>query len=531
MAIVQVSRITHRKGLSENLPQLAGAEFGWVIDDRRLYIGNGTIEEGAPAIGNTEILTEYSDILSIADTYTYQGSEAGYTVVTGVTSGDPIQRTLQSKLDDFASVRDFGAVGDGVTDDTDAINRALFQLFCREINTEIRRSLFFPAGTYRVTNSVNIPPYAKLYGEGSESSIIKLDVGGDSSFGDYVARTADGDQQIGVNIGNNSAVAPQNIEISAMSFQSDEIQDIFLVEDTVQMSFSDVNFIGPLVQADLTDAGDDIACVRFGSTVALVTKQVTFDRCRFSGCSYGINTDEQVQSVTVSNSRFDTLYQGVLLGQGTPVNGGPEGFRLIQNLFDNIAYEGIIIGDVNTNMTGYNIFLDVANDFQGLGTPEASVIEISGDNNVSVGDMFERDETDNLTFARIDVNNKRVFALDKGERYKFGTYNREVGKTASLSITGSATNIFTVSTSLMSAFTVTYKFTETGGSATRFGKLTIVAQDSDDSTGSLTYTDNYTENNATGLILSVEQTGSTTVAIKYTASVAGTFNYSIDHLG
>ena len=55
MAIVQISRITQRKGLSENLPQLAGAEFGWVIDQRRLFIGNGTIQEGAPAIGNTEI--------------------------------------------------------------------------------------------------------------------------------------------------------------------------------------------------------------------------------------------------------------------------------------------------------------------------------------------------------------------------------------------------------------------------------------------------------------------------------------------
>ena len=52
MAIVQVSRITHRKGLSENLPQLAGAEFGWVIDQRTLYIGNGTLAEGAPAVGN-----------------------------------------------------------------------------------------------------------------------------------------------------------------------------------------------------------------------------------------------------------------------------------------------------------------------------------------------------------------------------------------------------------------------------------------------------------------------------------------------
>ena len=64
MAIVQVSRITNRKGLAENVPQLAGAELGWAIDERRLFIGNGTLQEGAPIIGNTEVLTEYSDVFS-----------------------------------------------------------------------------------------------------------------------------------------------------------------------------------------------------------------------------------------------------------------------------------------------------------------------------------------------------------------------------------------------------------------------------------------------------------------------------------
>ncbi len=63
MAIVQISRITNRKGLQENLPQLAGAELGWSIDSRRLYIGNGTLQEGAPVIGNTEVLTEFSEII------------------------------------------------------------------------------------------------------------------------------------------------------------------------------------------------------------------------------------------------------------------------------------------------------------------------------------------------------------------------------------------------------------------------------------------------------------------------------------
>jgi hypothetical protein len=62
VAIVQISQITNRKGRNENLPQLAGGELGWSVDTRQLYIGNGTIQEGAPEIGNTEILTEFSQL-------------------------------------------------------------------------------------------------------------------------------------------------------------------------------------------------------------------------------------------------------------------------------------------------------------------------------------------------------------------------------------------------------------------------------------------------------------------------------------
>ena len=80
MAIVQISRITQRKGLENDLPQpLAGAEFGWATDSRQLFIGNGTIEDGAPVVGNIEVLTEFSDILGFATAYTYDGAAAGYT--------------------------------------------------------------------------------------------------------------------------------------------------------------------------------------------------------------------------------------------------------------------------------------------------------------------------------------------------------------------------------------------------------------------------------------------------------------------
>ena len=87
MAIVQISQITNRKGYNSNLPQLAGAEFGWSTDTRQLYIGNGTLEEGAPIIGNTEILTEFSDLTPIPTTVTLVDDTASPTTAFRLTAG------------------------------------------------------------------------------------------------------------------------------------------------------------------------------------------------------------------------------------------------------------------------------------------------------------------------------------------------------------------------------------------------------------------------------------------------------------
>ena len=69
MAVIQISRIQHRRGLEADLPNLASAELGWSLDTRKLYIGNGTPEEGAPSVGRTEILTQYS-ILDFETSFT-----------------------------------------------------------------------------------------------------------------------------------------------------------------------------------------------------------------------------------------------------------------------------------------------------------------------------------------------------------------------------------------------------------------------------------------------------------------------------
>ena len=172
MAVVQISRIQVRRGQKNQgsgVPQLAGGELGWAVDSRELYIGNGSVAEGAPAVGNTKLITQHDDLFTLANTYTYL---AGETVQTGVTPTSPIKRTLQAALDEVVSIRSFGAEGDG-TDQTVAIQRAIDQLYINSSTKGTEQSrvkLHFPAGIYTTTSTIYIPPFATLIGEGSDKT-------------------------------------------------------------------------------------------------------------------------------------------------------------------------------------------------------------------------------------------------------------------------------------------------------------------------------------------------------------------------
>ena len=574
MAIVQVSRITVRKGLLSDLPSpLAGGEIGFAQDSRQLFIGNGTLIDGAPVLGNTEILTEFSDILGFATSYTYRGAAGGYIVETGPTPSNPVTQSLQSRLDSYAVITDFGAIGDGETDCTDAINRALYQIFCVDNNPQIRRSIFFPAGNYVITDTLNIPPYAKLYGEGADSSIINFNIQpwqqltayatgvlvlyassyyrsinpvpptrttapnadatywAEETLPSYIVRTADSLQQVGPQISANGATAPRNIEVSSMSFITNMIHDGLLLQDADQCYFDSVNFIGPENQTSIiaNTNVDDISAVRFASTTSNVCEQITLDKCRFTGWIYGANTDQQVKGVTISNGQFDTLYQGVVLGAGTVVNGGATGFRVLHNNFDLIYANGVVFDDVELNATGYNTFYNVGNKFGALDAPFYSIVDINSDNNVSIGDMFERTPANSAVYPRINLNNKASIGFDGAARLQLGTYIRETGLTGTINNNASNTALFTVSATATRAFQMEY--TVTRGTSTETGIFTVVA--STDGTGGNIATDtNQVYNTTTGVTFSATETGSV-VTVRYSSTntgTAGNIYYSVTHL-
>ncbi len=75
-----------------------------------------------------------------------------------------ITRTVTDKFSDMISVRDFGAVGDGITDDTLAFGQALQAHDC----------IYIPVGIYRITSTIYISSNKKIIGAG-QSTIIKAD--------------------------------------------------------------------------------------------------------------------------------------------------------------------------------------------------------------------------------------------------------------------------------------------------------------------------------------------------------------------
>jgi hypothetical protein len=576
VAIVQISRITNRKGLAVDLPQpLAGAELGWVVDERRLFIGNGTLEEGAPVVGNTEVLTEFSDILSFADQYTYQGTAAGYVVQTGPTPGSPVTQSLQNRLDSFVIVTDFGAMGDGITDDTAAINRALYQLYCVQNNTQTRRGLFFPAGTYIVTDTINVPSFAKLYGEGLEGSIISFNVqnwAANTAYASgvlvyntsnttyyrsiatvpatgiaisdalywtvttlptYVMRTADSMQQTGVNIATNGATPPQNIDVSEISIVTNKLNNGLLVEKANQCVFH-VNIAGPLTTADLTVSTANTLAVDFSSTPSLPCTQIEFENFAFSGFTWGVNTAQQIASAFFIGGSFDTLYQGILLGGASLSNGGAQGVRVTSNIFDNIYEEGVYFYGVGLNATGYNIFYDVGNHFNGAGNPASAVMTIDSINNVSMGDMFERSVAQAAIYPRIKLYNTTTgtipaaIAIDNSAQIQMGSFIRETGQQATITAGATNTTLFTVNTVFIKAFRMEY--TIVVDTSVRTGTLTIV-NDPDDSAGdTLQSVDDYVENSHTDVTLAVTDVGGT-ITVSYAAARTGLMYYSLTHLG
>ena len=355
MAIVQISRIQIRRGqklVGSGIPQLAGGELGWAVDTRELYIGNGSVSEGSPAVGNSKILTQHDNLFSFADQYTYQKNIS--TMQTGATPTTPITRTLQDRLDETVSVKSFGALGDN-TDQIVQLQKAIDQLY---INTSTKGSagsrvtLTIPPGEYQISASLKVPPHATIVGAGSDKVFI-------IQTGNFpIIETV------------NSASTPGSPALDATSTTLNQARHITIKGVTLKTT---TNYAGLHLQSCRESVFDDISIeggwtsgsshlanqvgIRMAClSTAVNTIRNTFRNITVKGFARAVESKYDIENNLWDKCIFETLGYGFVFGDGTIINN-----------------QGMLTGPINNTITNCK-FQDI--DKQGIPWPLGWLQEI-----------------------------------------------------------------------------------------------------------------------------------------------------------
>ena len=404
MAVVQISRIQVRRGKANSgtgIPQLASGEMAWAIDTQELYIGNGAVAEGSPAVGNTRVLTDVDlgtagGIINSLQ-YIYK---VGSGVQTGASPNVPITRTFQSRFDDMVTGLNFGVVGDETTNVTVPLQRAIDQLFLNPttgksslstaagVNTRV--TLVLGPGVYTITGTIYIPSYASIKGSGSDKTIIKHSGAGP------VFRFVNDTSTIGAPAtlaSTTSNTRPKGISLTGMTIQTSTANQIALKLDAVKDSvFDDLNIKG-------TWAGTYNANSQ-GINMSVVSDLVNcennvFRNVAISGFSYGIWAKQDILNNAFYNCVITDVRQGVAFGIGA--NGstigeqyGPRNTIISNSRFINVKQHGIVIELGTRNSVIDSKFVNVGNDGGGNTSAAYPQVYFAENENSYVNNVSDR---------------------------------------------------------------------------------------------------------------------------------------------
>jgi hypothetical protein len=334
MAVTQISRVQVRKGRKispTGVPQLSGGEFAWVVDSQELFIGNGSVAEGAPYVGNTKVLTEHDNILALISSYKFGGSEAGSPIPFS------ISRSFQDKLDEYVSVFDFGAVGDGVLDNTPAFETAFEQLF-QNVLTNYRKVLIVPNGDYVFDNNLRVPSHVQLVGETRDGVTLRF-------TGDSGIRFVNAIGGLETILEFEENIRPENIRISNLTIEG--AKSVFSGSKSVMIE--NVTFIGDpeYVRSEpALNPRDFVPTISWNnSRLGLETTDLKFKNCRFENLDVAVRCDQSVVSetqITIDDCHFKNLDTGVML---LGVEDQSNRWKFVNSTFTDTSNHGIYISN------------------------------------------------------------------------------------------------------------------------------------------------------------------------------------------
>jgi hypothetical protein len=427
--VIEISKVQVRRGQENTtgIPQLDSGEFGWAEDTENLYIGKRVVD-GASNDDNTRILTD-KDISGLFDFIKQNNTStviSAYTYRHGVPYLDTYTTTttVQVKLDTInPSITDFGVIptvdiNNPSPDITDILNTAITAIFNNgdPISNPIqrqdaRRILIIPAGNYSVSGPIYLPPFTHLKGSGPGITTLSI-----SGFSDHTLfQTVDA---FGVYLGNTNGTLMQSGDLSAqevtiedMTLQYSSTNNIsspvslISLDNARNVYISNVEFIADDgIGRGINSFGITIRCSNGPTLTGINLSQDTYIKnCNFHGLDVGVVGQGPVSRVTIIESSFQALNNGIYLEYLDPSIGAPTDFVISRNRFRDIFNEAIYVGEnsgIRTNhISSENLFVNVGNRNQGvsgatqgdgINTTQTSVITFLSDGNKTVKDTFNR---------------------------------------------------------------------------------------------------------------------------------------------
>ena len=402
MAVVQISRIQIRRGQKNQgtgLPQLSSGELGWAIDTQEMFVGNGSVAEGAPQVGNTKVITEHDDLFQLADSYIYRNGDGA--IVTGIDSVNPVKRSLQDRLDDRVSSKSFGLTGEQSQDATVLLQRAIDQLFLNagtQLSTSNRVELHLEPGIYTINDTIKVPPFATIHGAGKDKTIIRQLNTGRACIQTVSEESIPG----GYIVGGEYATQARDILIDGLTLTVTGGSKGMILDSCRDSNFSNIKIngnwlIGDIVPTDTTTTSD-IALSLNSKNGGVESSNNTFYRCDFENFGYGVVSNWDINDNIINQCNFTTLGYGIAFGKdmvvdAIPGNGtsvGPSNNIIKSSVFKDTLYQAILITNGGNNVSKENKFYTCANNGGGDDQPETAIVTIDTLSNKSVNDYFSR---------------------------------------------------------------------------------------------------------------------------------------------
>lgn len=212
------------------------------------------------------------------------------------------------KGDLVINVKDYGATGNGVTDDTTSIQAAINAL------SGTGGTVYFPVGTYITSQQINLVKNLNVIGAGQNASIIKSSVSGNATFGGL---TAPADVFRMTSPLNTSTAV--NIYVANLGFQANGSSSTGAAIDDIGGSFWQI------------------------------------ERCQINGFKYGILFDEtEVAAISQCVFNDQTHSSAWLVNDASHVSGAAGGFTnriIIEGCQLSTAQHNLLTDDGGVNHT------------------------------------------------------------------------------------------------------------------------------------------------------------------------------------